>query len=139
MKRAMTAGLMAGTLMLGVGAGYVLAQQAQQRNPGVRGTEIASADLGRHFESMQGKRLRMTRTVVDPGAGGGEHSHKGRPEVFYVLKGTVVEHQCKNTVVHPAGDGFESNADHNCMHRIENVSKEQAEVLVIQISSNAGQ
>ena len=117
---------------LSASGGYLA---AQQRNAGIRSTEIARADLGAHFECLEGKELKLTRHEIDPHKGGGEHSHLGRPEVFYVLEGSVVEHQGSSSKVYSAGEGFVSNADMSVPHRIENASDSVTIVLDAQIAS----
>jgi len=117
-------------ILLSGTAGYLLAQQPLS---GIRSTEIAKTDLGAHFSCMQGKALRMTRHEIDPHKGGSEHSHLGRPEVFYVLEGSVVEHQGENSRVYTAGQGFVSNEDMSVPHRVENASDAVSTVLDVQI------
>lgn len=115
-------------------AGYLA---AQQRNAGIRSTELASADLGAHFECLEGMELKMARHEIDPHQGGSEHSHLGRPEVFYVIEGSVVEHQGDSSTLYSAGEGFVSNADLSVPHRIENASDSMSIVLDAQIVSRS--
>lgn len=117
-------------MLLSAATGYLA---AQQRNPGIRSTELAAADLGRHFECLDGMELKMARHEIDPHQGGSEHSHQGRPEVFYVIEGSVVEHQGGSSRTYTAGEGFVSNADLSVPHRIENASEEVSIVLDAQI------
>ena len=121
------------TVVFSGSAGYLT---AQQQFSGVRSSEIAKADLGLHFECMQEMALKMTRHEIDPHKGGSEHSHLGRPEVFYVLEGSVVEHQGESSTVYSAGEGFVSNADLSVPHRIENASDSLSVVLDVQIISD---
>lgn len=117
-------------ILLSGATGYLA---AQQRYAGVRSTELASADLGKHFECLEGKELKLTRHEIDPHKGGSEHSHRDRPEVFYVIEGSVVEHQGDTSTVYSAGQGFVSNADLSVPHRIENASDSMSIVLDAQI------
>ena len=121
------------TVVLSGSAGYLA---AQQQFSGIRSTEIAKADLGLHFECMKEMALKMTHHEIDPQYGGSEHSHLGRPEVFYVLEGSVVEHQGESSTVYSAGEGFVSNADLSVPHRIENASDSVSVVLDVQIISD---
>lgn len=115
-------------------AGYLLAQQGPG---GVRSEVLAEADLGTHFSCMDGMELKLARHEIDPRGGGSEHSHRGRPEVFYVIEGSVVEHQGANSRTYRAGEGFVSNSDLSVPHRIENASDSVALVLDAQIVSKA--
>ena len=118
------------TAALSTSAGYLA---AQQRYAGVRSAELAAADLGRHFDCLEGMVLKMTRHEIDPQMGGSEHSHRGRPEVFYVLDGSVVEHQGDRSRRYASGEGFVSNEDLSVPHRIENASDTMSIVLDVQI------
>lgn len=120
------------TTLFSTTAGYLA---AQQRYAGVRSSELAVADLGAHFECMKGLILKMTRHEIDPHMGGSEHSHRGRPEVFYVLDGSVVEHQGEHSRRYSAGEGFVSNANLSVPHRIENASDTMSVVLDVQVVS----
>ncbi len=119
-------------VLLSGATGYLAAQPERS---GIRSEVLAQTDLVDHFSCMEGMELKMTRHEVDPGKGGGEHSHLGRPEVFYVLEGSVVEHEAGNTTTYTAGQGFVSNANHSVPHRIENTSDAVAVVMDIQVVS----
>lgn len=119
-------------ILLSGSAGYLAAQQERS---GIRSEVLAQTDLAPHFSCMEGMELKMTRHEVDPGKGGGEHSHLGRPEVFYVLDGSIVEHQGGTSTTYTAGQGFVSNADHSVPHRIENAGDTVATVMDIQVVS----
>ena len=121
-------------VLLSGSAGYLLAQQGPA---GVRSEEIAHTDLGKHFSCMEGMELKLARHEIDPKGGGSEHSHLGRPEVFYVIEGSVVEHQGANSRTYNAGEGFVSNADLTVPHRIENASDSVTTVLDAQIVAKA--
>ena len=121
-------------VVLSGAAGYLLAQQGPA---GVRSEVLAQTDLGAHFSCMEGMELKLARHEIDPKGGGSEHSHKGRPEVFYVIEGSVVEHQGANSRTYNAGEGFVSNADLTVPHRIENASDSVTTVLDAQITAKA--
>lgn len=132
--------VLAGTALLASSIGYVIAQQQQSapaRPSGIRGTEIAKIDLGERFPGMQGKWMKMTKADVAPGGGSTPHSHKDRPEVVYILKGTVVETQGAHKKTLKAGEGMQSNDLYKTeLHQIQNLSNEEASVLVIEIVSD---
>lgn len=130
MKRVRTAVVLSGCAIACMTCGYLF---AQAEKPAVRETELASIDLGEHFDALRGRRMRMNRAIIDPGASGSVHSHRGRPEIVHVLKGVLVEHQGDTSREYRAGDTFVSNADMSGPHRIENRSEEPTEVLLVEI------
>lgn len=117
-----------------VGNALVPAKTASStQQPQVREAELASVDLGLHFNAMSGRRMRMNQATIDPGASGSVHSHKGRPEIVHVVKGVLVEQQGATSREYHAGETFVSNADMGVPHRIENRSDEPTEVLLVEI------
>lgn len=130
MKRVRIAVALGGCALLSMTFGYLF---AQTQKPAVRETELASIDLGEHFDALRGRRMRMNRAIIDPGASGSVHSHLGRPEIVHVLKGVLVEHQGDTSREYHAGETFVSNADMSVPHRIENRSNEPTEVLLVEI------
>ena len=116
MKRRNLTALLTFTALLSLSIGYVGAQQ------GLQSTELAISDLGRHFECMEGMVLRMTHYQIPPHFSGSQHNHLGQPEVFYVLDGSIVEHQNGTSREYFAGEGFLTNSDLTKDHRIENSS-----------------
>ena len=118
------------TAILSTTMGYVFAQGQQ----GLRQAELAVADLGPHFECMEGMVFKMSRFEMDPHFDGGPpHNHMGRPGVFYVLDGSIVEHQNGTVTEYRAGEGFVENADLTKEHRLENPSDAVATVVYTQI------
>src|SRR6185312_11939113 len=95
------------TTLLAGSVGYVFAQQKQDtgHGTGIHDTVLARVDLGKYFPSMRGKWMLMERADVDPGGGSTPHSHNKRPEVVYVLKGTMVETQGAEKHTIRAGEG----------------------------------
>jgi quercetin dioxygenase-like cupin family protein len=124
-----------GLALLFIAVGYVLAQPAAMplQAPRVTETELQSIDLGVHFESMRGKRMLLAYAVIDPKAKGSLHSHQGWPEVVYVLKGKLTEHQGSIAREYGPGESFVSNTDLRIFHQIENRTDEPAEVILVEI------
>ena len=116
------------TALLSMSIGYVFAQA----QAGLQQEKLAVADLGPHFECMEGMVLKMTRFRMDPHFMGGKHNHRGRPGLLYVLDGSVVEHQ-NGATEYRAGQGFVENTDINADHQIGNPGDSMATVIYVQI------
>jgi quercetin dioxygenase-like cupin family protein len=72
---------------------------------GVTDTVIGSIDLGPEI-SVDGRKLRTRRLVVQPGGIVPLHSHKDRPALIYTLSGSITEYSttCVVPIEHKAGD-----------------------------------
>jgi quercetin dioxygenase-like cupin family protein len=110
------------TLVMGfalvTGLGTATAQQAAPtETKGVTPTVLATVDLGSEIPGMQGRQLRLRIVTFEPGGVMQVHSHKDRPEVAYVLNGTVTEHRGDVAKEYRAGDSW---AIGNVTHWIEN-------------------
>ena len=83
------AGVFASLLLLSASAA---AQQAAPPPPaGFDIKTLASIDLGPELAGMQGRVLRMSYVTVAPGSAMAAHPHKERPEIIYVVQGTLTE------------------------------------------------
>lgn len=135
MKSRIVKTVAAGSLMLAGGvAGYVFAQAAApQAPPRVIETELQTVDLGKHFAAMQGKRMLLAHAVIEPGAKGTLHSHQGWPEVVYILKGVLTEHQGGVATDFGPGESFVSNPDTRTPHQIENRTSAPVEAILVEI------
>jgi len=112
---------------LATGLGTATAQQAAPtETKGVTPTVLATVDLGPEIPGMQGRQLRLRIVTLEPGGVMEVHSHKDRPEVAYVLNGTVTEHRGDMTKEYRAGDSW---ATGNESHWIENKGTIPATVL----------
>ena len=73
--------------VVGVTVGFGLSAALGQQIPkGIEAQELARVDAG---ENCPGYVLRMRRATYEPGASIPMHSHKDRPEVGLVMKGTL--------------------------------------------------
>jgi CubicO group peptidase (beta-lactamase class C family) len=111
----------------------VLQSSQVAEKPALHETELASIDLGAHFDALVARRMRMNRAIVDPGARGSVHSHQGRPEIVHVIKGTLTEHQGGASRNYGPGETFVSNPRADVPHQIENAGGEEVEVLLVEI------
>jgi uncharacterized cupin superfamily protein len=86
---------------------------------GVSVQQLASIDLGPEIEGMAGRRLRMRRVTLEPGAVFGPvHDHKDRPGTVYILQGTITDH--RDGVATDYGPGLGWPEDHATTHWLEN-------------------
>ena len=49
-------------------------------------------DLDKEIEGVQGRELRLSSAVIQPGAHVGLHSHRGDPSIVYILSGVLTNH-----------------------------------------------
>src|SRR4029450_903251 len=127
MRAAVPAILTVGVLAF-FGQGH--AQAPQATGPVAR--PLVGLDLTAEMDSVQGRSMCMQLTTYEPGASGGEHSHKDRPEVVYVLSGKIIDHRGNVAKEYGPGDTF--TADRNTIHRMENKGTEPAVMLVTGIT-----
>ena len=103
-------------------------QQAPTENKGLKAVELRSVDLSSEIDSVQGRKLRLMLLTLEPGGVVGLHSHKDRPTVLHVIKGTLTSRpQGKPEVVLRAGDGLAEGKDSNFW--VQNTGSEPAEFI----------
>jgi quercetin dioxygenase-like cupin family protein len=89
--------MLALTLFVGLALGALGydALSAQQVPPieakGITAKALASLDLGREIQGLQGRYLRARLVTAEPGGRGAVHSHDDRPAIPYVLRGTLTQ------------------------------------------------
>ena len=108
---------------------------AQQSGPtetkGMTAVETAASDLGPEIEGMQGRQLRMRVLVMDPGGTIAVHKQTDRPEVIYILNGTIAEYLNGSVVQRNSGDTW--TAGKETTHGIVNTGAEPAVIVVTDI------
>lgn len=96
---------------------------------GVTGKELASLDLDREI-GVPGWYLRARLITIEPGGNDAVHSHKDRPAIPYVLKGTLTqcssEGQCQDL-----REGQVGIADKDTVHWDQNNGTTQLQFLVL--------
>jgi len=108
------------------------AQQAPTENKGLKAVELRSIELSSEIDSVQGRKLRLRLLTLEPGGVVGLHSHKERPTVLHVIKGTLTSHpQGKPDVVLHVGDGLAEGKDSN--HWVQNTGSEPAEFITVDV------
>jgi quercetin dioxygenase-like cupin family protein len=74
---------------------------------GVQEEVLATIDLAKEIDLVDGRELRVSRATVAPGGHIGLHSHQGDPTIVYVLGGTLTNHHDDRTTVEfRAGQAF---------------------------------
>ena len=90
----------------------VLAQMAPPtESKGVSGKVIGTLPLAPEFDSIEGRQLRMRVVTLGPGGVFAVHSHKDRPSVEYLLKGSATEFKGEASKVYVEGDAVLANKD----------------------------
>ncbi len=116
-----------GALVTGLGS-TAAQQAAPTENKGMTETVLATVDLGPEIPGTQGYQLRLRIVTWEPGGVRGVHSHKGRPEVSYVLVGTLTEHRGDVAKEYGAG-GSLGPLDGSVTHWLENKGTMPAVVI----------
>lgn len=94
-------------LALAVGLGPAVGQTPPTENKGVTIGTPTAIDLASQIEGVQGRALRMRVITVEPGGVIGLHTHKDRPAIAYVIRGTLTEHREGGGVIeHRAGESW---------------------------------
>jgi quercetin dioxygenase-like cupin family protein len=114
-------------------AGAMTTAPAQAPQPnGPVAKPLLNLDLAPEIDTVRGRVLRTQLTTYAPGASNNAHSHKDRPEVVYILSGTVIEHRGDVAKEYGPGDSF--TADHDTTHWMENKGAVPAVMLVTGIA-----
>lgn len=117
---------------LAFGVGVAVGQNAPTQTKGISVGQTTTLDLGAELDGVQGRQLRLRVVNFDPGAQITLHSHKGRPGVAYVLKGTLTEHvEGAGTHVRKPGDSWSEGKD--TTHWAENTGTEAAVVVAVDV------
>ena len=107
---ALTAMLAAGSAFAGecpAGKGGVdVRPPASNPASGVTDTVVGSIDVSKEPAHIDGRLLRLRKLVIQPGGVVPWHSHRDRPAIIVITKGTVVEYasNCSVPIVHAEGD-----------------------------------
>lgn len=84
--------------LLALSAGYALGQQSPPTDYKlVREEVLAGIDLATEIGSVEGRELRLSRAVIEPGGHVGLHSHQGDPTIVYLLSGVLTNHHDDGT------------------------------------------
>ncbi len=112
--------------------GVAVGEQAPTENKGVNVSPPTALELGNEIDGVQGHQLRLRVVTIEPGGVGAVHSHKGRPAVAYVMKGTLTEHREGGWVEEgKTGDSFVETKE--VTHWAENKGSEPVVVLAVDV------
>lgn len=99
---------------------------------GVTTELLATVDLGREIEGMDGRELRMRKVTIEPGGVYGPvHDHKDRPGLVFILQGTITDHRDGVATEYGPGPGWPE--DHATLHWLENRGSETAIEISVDI------
>jgi quercetin dioxygenase-like cupin family protein len=114
-------------------AGVVLGQQnAPTDYKLVTQNVLASMDLGKEIDSIQGQELRLSSAVIEPGGHVGLHSHRGDPSIVYILSGVLTNHHDDGTTEEfRAGQVFSEYGPRS--HWIENKGADPVRFIVANV------
>lgn len=94
-------------------------RQAGPQTKGVTTELLATLDLGREIEGMEGRQLRMRLVTMEPGGVYGPlHDHVDRPGLVYVLEGTITDIRDGVETEYGPGPGWPEDRD--TLHWLEN-------------------
>jgi quercetin dioxygenase-like cupin family protein len=131
------AALLASVIFMGYGVQVASAEDAAPKgNKLFKANVVETVDLGPEIDGMQGRQLRMRMLTIEPGGFIGLHSHKDRPSVAYLLKGTdtVTLEDGTMKVLH-TGDTISANKGTTHWHR--NDGKEPVVLIAVDVFHSA--
>jgi len=129
-KKSIAWGLcLAAAIGMAFGAGVVVGENTPpEKMRGMNVSAPTALDLSHEVDGVEGRQLRVRVITFEPGGAAPLHSHKGRPGIVTVLKGTLTEHvEGKGVFDHHAGDTFVE--DKNTVHWAENRTSQTTVVL----------
>ena len=116
-------------LAVGGGLSIAIAQQAPTENKGMKAEALSGFALGKQgLDDFAQRQMRIRQITIEPGGVAGFHSHKDRPALSYIMKGSLTEHRKGGPDrTYKAGEVITESTDVD--HWAENTSSE-AVVLV---------
>ena len=94
-------------------------EQDPPESRGITVELLATVDLGREIEGMEGFQLRMRKVTMEPGGVFGPlHDNVGRPGTVFILQGTITDH--RDGVATDYGPGLGWPEDKDTLHWLEN-------------------
>ena len=96
---------------------------------------LESIPLAAEMDGMGSPKLMLRMTTYAPGKIGTRHSHRGKPEVVYVLEGAIVDHRDEGSVEYRAGQSCFVN--NGAEHWMENRGEAPAVLLVAMVCDPA--
>jgi quercetin dioxygenase-like cupin family protein len=117
----------------GGGLNTAVAQQAPTENKGVKVEALSGFALGKQgLDDFAQRQMRIRQLTIDPGGIAGFHSHKDRPALTYIMKGSLTEHRKGSSDrTYKAGEVITESTDVD--HWAENTSSEPAILISVDL------
>ena len=106
------------------GLSTAFAQQAPTENKGMKAEALSGFALGKQgLDDLVQRQMRIRQITIEPGGVAGFHSHKDRPALSNILKGSLTEHRKDGPDrTYKAGEAITESTD--VEHWAENTSSE---------------
>ena len=120
-------------LAVGGGLSTAVAQQAPTENKGMKAEALSGFTLGKQgLDDLAQRQMRIRQITIEPGGVAGFHSHKDRPALTYVMKGSLTEHRKGGADrTYKAGEVITESTD--VEHWAENTSAEPATLISVDL------
>jgi quercetin dioxygenase-like cupin family protein len=128
-----SASVWAGSVALALGVGTVIGESMPPKeSTGVKISEPVVMALAPWAGDMTGRQLRIRKFEIAPGGVNAVHSHDDRPDVSYLVQGTLTEHRAGGFLETRAGDTLHA-AGKGVTHWVENKGSTPAVLIVADI------
>jgi quercetin dioxygenase-like cupin family protein len=116
-------------LAIGGGLSTAVAQQAPTENKGIKAEALSGFALGKQgLDDLAQRQMRIRQITIEPGGVAGFHSHKDRPALSYIMKGSLTEHRKGGPDrTYKAGEVITESTDVD--HWAENTSSEPVIII----------
>jgi quercetin dioxygenase-like cupin family protein len=117
-------------LTIGGALDMAAAQQAPTENKGVKPEVLTGFALSKQgLDDFSKRQMRMRQITLEPGGVVALHSHKDRPTLSYIVKGSLTEHRKGSPDrTYKAGEAITEGTD--VEHWAENASSAEPVVIV---------
>jgi len=122
-----------GSIALALAVGTVIGESMPPKdNTGVKISDPVVLDLTPWAGDMKGRQLRIRKLEIEPGGVIGIHSHDDRPDVSYLVQGTITEFRSGGFSQSRASDTLHA-AGKGVTHWVENKGSTPAVLIVADI------
>jgi quercetin dioxygenase-like cupin family protein len=120
-------------LVVSGGLSTAVAQQAPTENKGMKAEALSGFALGKQgLDDFGQRQMRIRQLTIEPGGVAGFHSHKDRPALSYIMKGSLTEHRKGGPDrTYRAGDVITESTDVD--HWAENASSEPVIIVSVDL------
>jgi len=132
-KSVLGVGAWISSVALALGVGTVVGQSLPPKDSvGVRIGNPVTLDLAPWADDMERRQLRIRKLEIEPGGAIGIHSHDDRPDVSYLVRGTLTEFRSSGFSEPRASDTLHA-AGKGVTHWVENTGSIPAVLIVADI------